>query len=643
VADIMLPPVLSQLTPAASVDPKAQVSSAAKGSFAQHLDRQLKSAQVQKGNLAGGQAAKVAAKVAATATAKPEESDPPATVEALLQQLMAQLKAASTQPDTAQTQGGQWTFQLKDMGLLDKLAQQAGMDPASLAPLQQMMEQKKSIPLSDLFSTLEANFKEMDKATQVTAPETYLPLLESFLSKLQVPPATIQSLDSQGVNGAVGQLDIKAYLQGLQNTPAPAAGAQGQTPSFVMSDVDLEQLKAMLTDAGVPSQKIDEMFPEQMSLQDKALAGIRPEDGNSPVTMTQERLTGILQQAVTAVDEARPKADMPGFVNDLNTILTQAGFQSSDVGWSPVVQGAVKDAYDQLQKMVDMASVKVEKVDGSGAPDPVAGAPAPAEMTPQEMNLAKVKEDTSAVIMARDAESAKELQTSGNQQVSADPESGLGNGDTGGGQTGGDLETLKAAAPKAADAGSDQFTLMSDQLNLDGAAGIGAKTPDQVQADATLKAQPPRPFLSPDLQQFAVDQISQGVLRGLRNNDQHLALTLYPKELGEVKVDMQMRGNNLSLNFVMENQKVKEALQSSMGEFKDNLERRGFNLGAMAVSVDQQQNSANDSGKRQMAAWEQMLSNQPRQGTVAIPSVASPVHVGSSTLRSQQGGISLFV
>lgn len=802
-ANIMIPTVLTQLMPATGVDPKAQLPSANEGSFALHLDRQLKLAQTRAGNLAGVQASKEAAILKDTQ----EKIDTPASVEAVLQQLMVDLKSAASKPDD--NEPGQWTFQLKDMGLLEKLAQQAGMDPADLAPLQQMMAEKKSIPLADLFSALAESFKKLDSATEVTAAETYLPLLESFLAKLQVPPETIRSLDGQGVNG-VGELDIKAFLQGLQAAPAPVAG-QGQAqsgapppaPSFVMSEVEIEQLSSMLSEAGVPPQAIARMFPERI-LQQKALAGLRPEEGNAPVTMTQERLTAILQQAVAAVDQARPKADLPGFFNDLNTVLTQAGFQSSDVGWSPVVQGTVKEAYDELQKMVDLAMVKIEKINGSGAPaartvspeelsrallqaaslieeanpqvvsqpellekvnsilsrvgveisstnpvpttpealsqalrqaattieaatpeamnqqqtliavatpqavsqpalldkvntvlahagfaispakpepttstmvaaDPLqlsqpqiqeqvtsllsqggagndgsagekltimAYTPAINPETPQEANLAKAKGDKAAETMIREDQAAKEWLASGDQEASVAQQGDSDSGDASGGRTAKEFETLKSST--TGDKGGEQFNLKNDQVTPNGATGVGTKAPDQIQAEALQKAQPQRPFLSPELQQFAIDQISQGVLRGLRNNDHHLSLTLYPKELGEVKVDLQMRGNQLSMNFAMENHKVKEALQSSMGEFKDNLERRGFNLGAMSVSVDQQQNSG-DSGKRYRAAWEQMLVSQPRQGTAATQAVATPANSGNMTIRGQQGGISLFV
>ena len=79
-----------------------------------------------------------------------------------------------------------------------------------------------------------------------------------------------------------------------------------------------------------------------------------------------------------------------------------------------------------------------------------------------------------------------------------------------------------------------------------------------------------------------------------------------------------------------------------MGEFKDNLERRGFSLGNMSVSVDQQQHQ-NDGGKRFMAAWEQMQATRQRDEGIVPPTVGVPAHSGNRTIRTPQGGISLFV
>ncbi len=847
-ANIQIPSILSPIAPGAGLDPKAQLPKVDEGSFASHLDRKLREGQRATDNLAG-----VENKEKAIFTEIDRKEDTPVTVEALLQQLMVDLKGVVDKPNQ---DPGEWTFQLKNMGLLEKLAAAAGMDNQDLAPLKKMMDEQGSLPLADLFAALEKNFKEQETATEVTVAETYLPLIETFLSQLGVAQDAIQHLDGQGVNG-IGQLDLKALLQGMRQLP-PQVDGQGQESQIVLSDWDVEQLQTMLSDAGVPGEQIDRIIPERASGQQETLSGLRPAESGQQVTLSIKRLQGMLEQAVAAVENARPKADMPEFFNDLNAILSQAGFESHDVGLSPVVQGAVADVYEELSKMVDLAMVKVEKVSGdddqaltlqrllheimakqqqngdeAGQPtteeltralqQAVAAmessrsqntelqallkqvntilAPTGLALSPTEFNttialptppvaapmsgeavhqlfsdamaevgggstqnqtlptlLAKVNEvliqagleigqtpmDQAASVLpieevrqlfnqafsqgenfSRQAEplatvvervntllasagfaitpvTAEEALT----PLAAGPEeiierlqqaittlapAGLASQATDAAEVQQALaglaqesEEKKAeitakndALAKERLAGDTAPTSTDTEPSLDTVAGPQSETPTEVAApeskeaavpkqmdgnnapttggigmeargsaplssDPTPKLHTPSLRLSPELQQFAVEQISQGVLRGLRNMEHHLTLTMYPKELGEVKVDMQVRGHHIAVSFVMENQKVKEAMESSMGEFKDNLERRGFSLGNMSVSVDQQQHQ-NDGGKRFMAAWEQMQATRQRDEGIVPPTVGMPAHSGNRTIRTPQGGISLFV
>lgn len=1050
-ANIMMPPIAAQLASGAGSDLKAQLPIAKEGTFAQHLEREISAGQSEGNNLLGVQAAK-----GKTITQYERPEDVPATVEAILQQLMADLKDMAKKP--VMVEAGQWNFQLKSLGLLEELAGLAGMDAASLAPLKRQMEQQGGLPLADLFAALEKNFKDLATDKKVTVAETNLPLLETFLNKLGVTPEAIQQLDQQGVNGT-DQLDLAAYVQGLQRIPASPAGQE--TPAaFTLSAWELEQFASMLAEAGVPADKIEQLFPERMAMQQKALAGLRPEQGNEPVAMSLDRLKSTLQQALAAAHEARPSPELPGFFTELYTILSQADFQSSDAGWSPVIQGTMKDAYEELQKMVDLAMVKVEKIaagslsltkladatrdnrpqsatdeigeghvsladlskalqqvlakvnDSQGqpadlpevlaavrsilsqagfesettSPEPTTavippvmnlaevnkalqqvlseveglrgqpshlpeifhkissilhqagvesrsarpeatalpppmnledfsqslqqalaevemartqptdlpalfstvkailqqagvdskgtatlataaeisvaltneddetavnqalteaeGAPALAtlskvlnkihtlvaptgfagqdatlpaqasapavapaaleqaqdekQMAPSQatdlasvadrittistqadseghdnaqpsplpaapqtlatlsrllqqaidevegmrsqptdlasavdtlkaildqagdagqhhvqpattfppplpsqpaqgmtkisqgadsaepaqqrndlnmtvapmaaeghegqpqpvdlpsgmstinhsaaashdlhkMNLTKDSDDKRAENMAQDNEITEAWQASGDEPISGATSSGP-NGDLmSGDNASGQLPQEMTAPPSPRDTTADGF---AEQIK--GTAAFEMKAQEQAQTEVSVRTPMARLRMTSEMQQFAFEQISHGVLRGLRNNDHHLALTLYPKELGEVKVDMQVRGSQLSVTFVAENQKVKEAMEANMGEFKDNLERRGFTLGAMSVSVDQQSNP-HDGGKRFVAAWEQMLASQNRADRVAADKAMPLPNYTANQQSTTQTGISLFV
>ena len=593
-ANILMPSptaVAQQVASGAGVDRKAQLPVGNEGSFARHLERKVRGEQTVNNNLLGAQSKKTKA---STKENDGAAADPPATVEALLQQVMNYLKEMAEKPGT---EPGQWTFQLQDAGLLEKLAGQAGMDAASLALLKKQMEEQGGLPLADLFAALEKNFTGLKDAKPVTVAETNLPLLETFLSKLGVEPEAIRQLDGQGVNG-LGQLDLAAFLKGLQDVLSK--GQDGASP-ITLTEAEFEQFSAMLAEAGVPSEKIAAMFPEQMTLQQKALIGLRPEQGNAAIEMSLNRLASTLQQALAAVEEARPKVDLPGFLDQMDVVLSQTGFQSNDVGWSPVVQGAMKASYDQMRDMIAQNQVEGQK----------------------QIEI-RLKNDAIQ----------EEWQMSGTDTIveepvlAAGPGGELADGDVAGNQT--------AAAAIGSTNNDDELA-----AQIKGAVGLEVKAAVPIQTETVVKVQAPRLHLATDAQQFTVEQISQGVLRGLKNSEHHLTLTLYPKELGEVKVDLQVRGNQLSATFVMENHKVKEAMESNMGDFKDNLERRGFSLQSMSVSVGQQ-DRGNDSGQRFVTAWEQMVASQNREKIEAI-GVSSMEFVPNDQATLKQGSISLFV
>jgi flagellar hook-length control protein FliK len=143
------------------------------------------------------------------------------------------------------------------------------------------------------------------------------------------------------------------------------------------------------------------------------------------------------------------------------------------------------------------------------------------------------------------------------------------------------------------------------------------------------------------MQQFTVDQISQGVMRGLRSSQHHMTLTLYPKELGEVKVDLQVRESHIVVSFAMENSRVKEALESNMQDFKDNLQKQGFSLQECFVSVDQ--NNTDDARQRFEEAWEKLVAQTGREKESGQPGDVMAMVDGRHGGMNQGGTISLFV
>lgn len=518
------------------------------------------------------------------------------SVEEYLRQLMARLQGLLDQ-DGGPAAG--WKVATPGDAWLDKLGAAAGLAPEELGALRQRLEQGDDLTLGTLFSFFEQHFADMAQPGPVSAPETDLPLLESFLDRMGVDPATLSHLADSSVDG-MGNFDLNKYLQGLGQL------ADKDLSAASLSDWDLDQLRAMLEDAGADRKTIAALFPErplETMPGGDAAAGVATRDDTAlpDVRLGLQRLREVLASAIDAAEAARPKADPARFIGHLEEILGQAESMRGGADLNPVLQKTVGDLFAEVQKMLSNARVRIERV--------------------QE-------------IMARDESLAEAWLASGSDKND---------------------KALAAALKTLGPAGSGKEApspLMSaneEQGRKGGAAfsaahgAVPAPTPSSSGAEVTAlqRHTAPQPRFALHFNQYTVSQLSQAVTRGLRAQEHHLVMTLYPKELGEVKVDMHVRDNQVSVAFVMENPKVKQALESNMQQFQDNLERQGYFLGGLAVSVDQ-----NNDGGRQgefESSWREMRAQGAgRRGTAPLPEPQWPAAPAMETL-AHDGGVSLFV
>lgn len=168
--------------------------------------------------------------------------------------------------------------------------------------------------------------------------------------------------------------------------------------------------------------------------------------------------------------------------------------------------------------------------------------------------------------------------------------------------------------------------------------------PSELSASARASAEldnlaPPRTQAPIQHQQQIIDQLARGMMRGLQNKEHHLVMRLNPPELGEVKIDLIVRNEHVSVSFAMENSRVKEAIESSMQQFQENLEQRGFKLGQFSVNVGQQQ----DDRKQ---AWQEFSQNRGQQRSRTLKPIDSSLNAPyprPTTVPGQGNGISLFV
>jgi flagellar hook-length control protein FliK len=163
-------------------------------------------------------------------------------------------------------------------------------------------------------------------------------------------------------------------------------------------------------------------------------------------------------------------------------------------------------------------------------------------------------------------------------------------------------------------------------------------------ATANVASQAARPFvnipnLPPGLQQQSFTQLSEGVLQGLRNQEHHLVLKLYPKELGEVKVEMTVRDNQVAVSFVMENSRVKAVLESNLEQFRENMEKQGFVIDECMVSLNRDSDS-NESWQQFQAASQQKGAEGRRTTLADLPDDA--LYQRALPGNNRESGVDLF-
>ncbi|MFA6500121.1 MAG: flagellar hook-length control protein FliK, partial [Desulfurivibrionaceae bacterium] len=548
----------------AAVEVKTPAGKKTESNFSDYMEKKMATERRGKNNLLGLPKAKTTA-VSATdrkepgaATEQKNAAEDATTIAALLGQFVQDIqKSAGDQKLGA----GEWSFPVPDPELLQKIAQDAGMNESQLTALMDKMKnQDGKLNLVDFLASFSRHFQTLQDDAPVTAPETDLPLLQSILERIGVPVPEVSRISEAAVRGD-NTLDLQKILTGLQSLQGE--GIADITPA------EAQELQDLLASAGVSQQLQRALLPERLPVVEGLV------ESGPPVAVTLGRLKNMLEQAVQEVKSNRLQADPVSFLADLQEVLTKSGFETKGPSLSSAVQGSVVAIFEKLMESVDLAKVKVQQGTGAAnaALEKKLGQGHGQDLfAPQDAETAvlPVGESTEPVLVVdRDGQPAK------------DGQSALASGEL--------------------------FAENSGVFQTDGA--VAAKV--EAVSTAAVSAQAARPFVTiphmpHGLQQQSFAQLSQGVLQGLRNQEHHLVLKLYPKELGEVKVEMTVRDNQVAVSFAMENSRVKEVLESNLDQFKENMEKQGFTMGECMVSL----NRDNDSNQ----AWQQFQAGSSEKG-----------------------------
>lgn len=592
---IMMNPVLPVAAPELPVKIAGKEDSGAR-SFAKHLDRQIQ----EKYNRGKDKLGAAASRRNQRSSEKMKESEAGEKTEQAgaagkkkrvspeLPELLGNVMDYLTQvAETKIDAPGEWNLELADGEMLRQLGAAAGMDEADFSRFMQQLENSdSSFSLVDFLNALNTHFAEMAKGDAFTVPETEFPMLEAILTKMGMPQDALDAISAKAVTGD-GNIDLNLLLQALEET-----GTQNNLLPVELSDWESEQMQNLLALAGVTLEEQNELLPERFLNQ-----VLGQDEAGRPVTLTFDRLQNMLRDALASLQNSQPKVDLPVFLSDLEQIMSQAKFQNQSVGWTPVVEESVNTVFQKLQELVDFARVKVEE-----------------NSLAEDQALDDDMADWFKSIEEKFAGQSLQDETA----------------DFAGNQSGGQvLEEMTTATSSLTEPHQPVTNFI---------VGRSAADPAQVVETARNESFVRTP--SRQLQHQVFQQLSDGVIRGLRSQEHQLVLRLYPQDLGEVKVNLLVRDEHVSVSFNMENARVKEMLESTMEEFKQNLDQKGFKLGECFVSVGQQ---GDDGAQWQRFEMARQAVESARATLAEVPENALYLQTDPQRRDGREGGISLFV
>ncbi|MCK5341310.1 MAG: hypothetical protein KAJ60_09565, partial [Desulfobulbaceae bacterium] len=193
---------------------------ATEASFSQYMEEKMRTERKEKQNMVGVERAEKMKKKPTPEKMEPESAGE--TEAGFLKNIIQKLKEVA---EGTGLEVGQWVLTEADIGLLEKIAAEAGMDVSQLAfLLQQMEENSGELDLIDFFAALTEHFEKMDNPAPITVPDTDLPFFETLLSQMGVPPEAIRQLADMAVTGE-DQLDLTLLFDGLEEIEAEGFAA----------------------------------------------------------------------------------------------------------------------------------------------------------------------------------------------------------------------------------------------------------------------------------------------------------------------------------------------------------------------------------------------------------------------------------
>ncbi|MFP3984100.1 MAG: flagellar hook-length control protein FliK [Desulfurivibrionaceae bacterium] len=457
---------------------------------------------------------------------------------------------------------GEWEVSITDRDALKELALDAGMTEGQLgAVMDKLGGGDNSLNVNSILESLDRQLRDIEEG-RITVPETRLPFLESLLTKMGVDSSRIRELAADAVTGD-NRLDLGKFLQGLRDMDSDPAKLSGETGKIKLSEWENRQLFNLLSEAGVDRSLRNKLFPE-LNLKNFMEQSSGKNEGPES-SLNLDRLKKILQAGVENARDSQPRVKVPKFLADLEKVLGQAQFNDKSAGWSKVVQETVDSLFRDVQKMVDMSRIQIQKATGNEDELLLGG-------------LLRQSGEKSRMLNSKWFSSFHDKKEGSVEKIPG--------GNSRAAQKSDFWQDMLMTTSVRKDFPHNFLSEDTETFNFNHMAKPDNQSSLQIMQNGRIMGRPPQ-----QLSEQVMQQISSGVMRGLTNRQHNLVLRLNPPEMGEVKVDLQVRNDHVSVTFNMENARVKDILEGNMQNFRDSMGQKGFSLDDCSVFVGQEDSS----------------------------------------------------
>jgi flagellar hook-length control protein FliK len=140
-------------------------------------------------------------------------------------------------------------------------------------------------------------------------------------------------------------------------------------------------------------------------------------------------------------------------------------------------------------------------------------------------------------------------------------------------------------------------------------SGHSMAAPNKTAAAATTSA--PTEPLRQDISDQVMPQIKERLdLHELKPGKQQITLTLSPDTLGELKLNLNLQGQKLSIEIVTEHRSVREAIMQHVDTLKESLARQSITMESFDVTTGGK--GSGNQGQNQNA-WRELMQQQQQQ------------------------------